>query len=219
MTGNSTYSLLAVLRELNNIEFMRKLNSFPENLRYYVILSGGIVGAEMSKRVGETPEAVVRDGGAFVSDMIDVAGPGDDEAFKGILESYLVETLKDELRFCCMNCGNFNKCLDIDNLQVGELFQRRVNGEETEELKCEISAQIKTALARLPYLDVSDAHKSCGGFIHQYSVSSIGEVFGRYSEIAAALQQKYGIDRRTVLHQMVSVNMEFYEKSSELKKQ
>jgi hypothetical protein len=218
MNNNSIYSQLAILRELNDIEFKRKLNLFPDNMRYYVILSGGIVGAEMAKRVRETPEGVVRDGGAFVSDMLNVASPGEDEAFKGILESYLVETLKDELRFCCMNCSGFNKCLDIENLQVGELFLRRVNGEDTDELKNEISSQIKQALTRTPHLHVENAHKQCADFAHQYCTSGIGEVFGRYSEVAAALAQKYGIDQRSVLHQMVSVNMEFCGKSNELSK-
>jgi len=215
MTDNSTYSLLAILCELNEREFRKKLALFPEDMRYYVILAGGIVGAEVSKRVQETPKAVVEKGGAFVSDMLAIANPGEDQAFKSILEAYLVATLKDELRFCCMNCRELQRCLDIGYLQLGELFQKRVNGEETQELKDAISAQITNALSGTPYLDVEDAHKRCGAFAHQYSASSIGEVFGRYSDIAATLQQKYGIDRGRVLHQMVSVNMEFCEKSNE----
>ncbi len=216
MTDNSTYSLLAMFRELNDREFKKKLKMFPDDVRYHVILSGGIVGAELAKRVQETPEAVVKEGGAFVADMLNVASPGNDEVFKDILATYLVETLKDELRFCCMNCRKFNKCLEIEHLQVGELFLRRVNGEETEELKGLISAQIGDALTRTPYLDVEDAHKQCEDFVHQYSTSDIGEVFGRYSEIAAALQQKYGIDHRSLLHLMVAVNMEFCEKIKEV---
>jgi len=215
MTDNSTYALLAILRELNEREFRKKLALFPEDLRYYVMLAGGIVGAEVSKRVQETPKAVVEKGRAFVSDMLSIANPGDNQAFKGILEAYLVATLKDELRFCCMNCRQLEKCLDIEHLPLGELFQRRVNGEDTEELKDALSAQIANALSGTPHLDVEDAHKRCGEFAHQYSASSIGEVFSRYSDIAATLQQKYGIDRGRVLHQMVSVNMEFCEKSKE----
>jgi len=214
MTDNSTYSLLAIFRELNDREFRKKLVLFPEDLRYYVVLAGGIVGSEVSKRVQETPKAVVEEGGAFVSDMLNLATPGENEAFKGILEEYLIATLKDELRFSCMNCREFEKCLDIGELQLGELFQRRINGEETQELKDAISAQITGALSKTPYLDVEDAHTRCGKFVHQYSVSGIGEVFGRYSDIAATLQQKYGIDHGTVLQQMVSVNMEFCEKSN-----
>jgi hypothetical protein len=179
------------------------------------MLAGGIVGAEVSKRVQETPKAVVEKGRAFVSDMLSIANPGDDQAFKGILEAYLVATLKDELRFCCMNCRQLEKCLDIGHLELGELFQRRVHGEETQALKDAISAHITNALSGTPYVDVEDAHKRCGQFAHQYSASSIGEVFGRYSDIAATLQQKYGIDRGSVLHQMVSVNMEFCDKSNE----
>lgn len=214
MTNNSTYALLAILHELNDREFRRKLKLFPEDLRYYVILAGGIVGSEVAKRVKETPEAVVRDSGAFVADMLKIATPGENELLRGILEAYLVETLKDELRFCCMNCRQFSKCLDIDNQQVGELFQRRVNGEESDELKGEISEQIDKALSGTPYLDADDAHERCSNFVHQYSVSSIGEVFGRYSDIAAALQREYGIDHKTVLRQMIEVNMDFCEKSN-----
>jgi len=215
MTGNITYSLLAILRELNDREFRKKLALFPEDQRYHVVLAGGIVGAEVSKRIQETPESVVEEAGAFVSDMLNIAPPGEDQTFKGILEAYLVATLKDELRFCCMNCRQFEKCLDVGHLQVGELFQRRVNGEETQQLKDAISAQITNALCGTPYLDVEDAHKQCREFLHQYNDSTIGEVFGRYSDIAATLQQKYGINRGTVLHQMVSINMEFCEKSNE----
>jgi hypothetical protein len=214
MTDNSTYSLLAIFRELNDKEFRKKLALFPEDLRYYVVLAGGIVGTELSKRVQETPKAVVEEGGAFVSDMLNIATPGEDQVFKGILEAYLVATLRDELRFCCMNCREFEKCLDIGQLQLGELFQRRINGEETQELKDAITFQITEALSRTPYIDVEDAYGRFGQFAHQYSVASIGEVFGRYSDITATLQQKYGIDRGTVLHQMLSINMEFCEKSN-----
>jgi len=44
-----------------------------------------------------------------------------------VLGKYLLETLKDELKFCCLNCRFFDRCLDMENLSVGELFLRRVN--------------------------------------------------------------------------------------------
>ena len=216
MDNLSTYSLLAVLRELNERELRKKLAMFPDEQRYFVILAGGIVGAEVAKRVQETPDAVVKEGGAFVSDMLNIAAPGEDETFRSILETYLVETLKDELRFCCMNCKKFDNCLNLNHLRVGELFLKRVNGDESNELKDEISAQVRDALVGTPYLDVEDAYKQCADFAHQYSTGTIGEVFGRYSEIAAALRQKYGIDHKSVLQRMVSVNMEFCGKSEEL---
>ncbi len=212
MSGKRTFSLLAVLNELNDREFRRRLALFPAELRYYVILANGIVGAELSKRVQETPDAVVKRGGAFVSDMLNISAPRADEAFKGILEASLVETLKYELRFSCINCGKFNQCIDLDNLPVGELFERRVNGEETQELKDEISAQVSNALSRTHYLDIDDAHIRCKNFVHQYNAGSLGEVFGRYSDIAALLQKEYNIDHKTVLQQMVDVNMDFCEK-------
>ena len=102
----------------------------------------------------------------------------------------LLRRLKYELRFSCMNCRKFNQCIDLDNLSVGELFERRVSGEETQELKDEISAQVSTALCRTPYLDVDDAHKHCKDFVHQYDAGSLGEVFGRYSDIAASTSKR-----------------------------
>jgi hypothetical protein len=215
MTDKSTYAVLTILRELNDREFRKKLTQFPEDLRYYVILAGGIIGAEVSKRVQETPKGVVEKSGAFVEDMLAIANPGDDPAFRGVLEDYLVATLKDELRFCCMNCKRLEICLDIEHLELGELFKRRVSGEETQELKDAISTQIDNALSHTPYLDAEDAHKRCKEFRHQYSAANIGEVFGRYSDMTTTLQQNYGIDRGLVLHQMVLVNMEFCEKCSE----
>lgn len=215
MSGIRTFSLLAVFHELNDREFRRTLALFPAGLRYYVILAGSIVGAEISKRVQETPVEVVRGGDAFVSDMMNISAPHEDEAFRGVLEASLVETLKYELRFACMNCRKFNQCIDLDNLSVGELFERRVNGEETQELKDEISAQVSKALCRTHYLDTGDAHKQCKDFVHQYSAGSLGEVFGRYSDIAAALQREYGIDHKTVLQQIVAVNMDFCENCKE----
>lgn len=214
MADKRLFSILAVLHELNDREFRRRLASFPADLSYYVVLAGGIVGAEISKRVQETPAEVVRGGGAFVSDMLNVSTP-QDEVFKKILEGVLLETLKYELRFSCMNCCRFNQCIDLDNLSIGELFERRVNGEETQQLKDEISAETSKALCRSPFLDTDHAHKHCKDFAHQYDIASLGEVFGRYSEIAAALQKDYGIDHGTVLQQMVAVNMDFCEKSKE----
>jgi hypothetical protein len=215
MSGTRTFSILAVLNELNDREFRRKLALVPAELRYYVMLGNAILGAETSKRVKETPDAVVKSGGMFVSDMLNISAPHDDKLFKEILEACLVETLKYELGFSCMNCRKFNQCIDLDNLSVGELFERRVSGEETQELKDEISAQVSIVLCRTPYLDIDDAHKQCKDFAHQYDAGGLGEVFGRYSDIAAVLQREYGIDHGTVLRQMVAVNMEFCKKSKE----
>ncbi|HMK55588.1 MAG TPA: hypothetical protein VK448_03000 [Dissulfurispiraceae bacterium] len=215
MSGAGTFSLLAVLHELNDREFRRRLAMFTEELKYYVILAGGIVGAELSKRVKETPEAVVRDGGAFVMDMMSISAPRADDVFRGVLETTLIETLKYEMRFSCMNCRRFNECIGLDNLGVGALFERRVLGDETPELRNDIAAQVSEALSRTPYLDDEDAEKKCSNFAHQYAAAALGEVFARYSEIAAALQKEYGIDYSSVLQQMVKINMDFCRKSDE----
>lgn len=187
---------------------------FPEDLRYYVILAGSIIGSENSKRIKEAPEGIAEDGERFVSKLLELKGPETDGAFMEILETYLIETLKDELRFCCPNCLNFNKCLGIENLSVGELFKRRANGKETDEIKRNIKIQIENALQKTPHINTDEAHKLCKDFIHQYNTSDIGEVFGRYADIAAKLQNEYGIDYRKIQQQMVAINMEFYEKSS-----
>ena len=75
MSRKRTFSLLAVLNELNDREFRRKLALVPAELRYYVMLGNAILGAETSKRVQETPDAVVKSGGAFVSDMLNISAP------------------------------------------------------------------------------------------------------------------------------------------------
>ncbi|MCL5062527.1 MAG: hypothetical protein M0Z70_14980 [Nitrospiraceae bacterium] len=214
MSDNKTFSLYAILYELNEREFQRKLHMFPEDLRYYAILAGSIIGSENSKRIKEAPKGIIEDGEEFVSKLLELKSPEKDGVFREILETYLIETLKDELRFCCPNCLNFNKCLGIENLSVGELFKRRANGEETDEIKRDIKIQIENALQKTPHINTDEAHKLCKDFIHQYNTSNIGEVFGRYADIAAKLQNDYGIDYRKIQQQMVAINMEFYEKSS-----
>lgn len=214
MSDNRTFSLYAILYELNDREFQRKLQMFPEDLRYYVILAGSIIGSENSKRIKETPEGIVEDAEEFVLKLLELKCHETGGVFREILEKYLIETLKDELRFCCQNCRNFNKCLEIENLSVGELFKRRVKGEETDEIKKDIKLQVENALLDTPYIDTDEAHKLCKDFIHQYSISSIGEVFGRYADIAATLQKDFGIDYREIQQHMVSINMDFYAKSA-----
>jgi len=215
MSDTKAYSSYAVLCELSNREFKRKLGIFPAEMRHYVILAAGIVGAELAKRTEETPEAVAEDGKEFVSELLGIVGPGQDDAFGAILEKYLIETIKDELRYNCPNCTNFNACLDMENLPVGPLFRRRTEGEETEELRKEIALQIDRALQRAPHIDTDRAHRLCKDFRHQCSATTLGEVFGRYADIAADLQNTYGIDYKRIQQEMILINMEFYEKSRE----
>ncbi len=202
------------MHELNNRELRNKLALFPEELRYYVILANSIIGAENAKRVAGTPTAVVRDGEEFVAKLLSMFDPEKDAVFRDVLETYLVETMKDELRSFCPNCASFEECLDIDKLTVGDLFERRANGEETEELKQEIVRQIDAALSRTPYVHTDKAHLFCADFRHQYSASGIGEVFGRYAEISAVLRDSFGIDYRKVQQKMVLLNIEFCEKEN-----
>ncbi|MGE5299801.1 MAG: hypothetical protein ACM3MB_02425 [Acidobacteriota bacterium] len=208
------YSSYAIMYELNNREFRKKLGLFPEELRYYVILANSIIGAENAKRVEGTPAAVIKDGEEFVAKLLEMVDPGQDAAFREVLETYLFETMKDELRYCCPNCACFEECLDIGNLVVGGLFERRANGEETEELKKEIALQVATALERTPHVDTDSAHRRCENFRHQYSASGLGEVFGRYMEITAMLRDTFGIDYRKIQQKMVLLNMEFCERST-----
>ncbi|MFA5354457.1 MAG: hypothetical protein WC291_09520 [Thermodesulfovibrionales bacterium] len=214
MSKEKTLTELAILYELSDRDFRRKLALFPEELRYYVVLANSIIGAENSKRVRETPAAVAEDSEGFVSQLLKVMPPGQDETFRAVLERCLAETLKDELRFNCPNCCAFARCLDMADLNVGRLFSRRVNGEETEDLKAEIRAEIELALERTPYLNTDEADLLCSDFSHSYSSASAGEVFGRYAEIAASLHHDFGIDYRSFQQQMLSLNMEFHEKST-----
>jgi hypothetical protein len=213
MSGMKTYSSYAVLCELSRREFRKKLALFPEEMRPYVVLAAGVIGAELAKRSGETPEAVVRDGREFASDLLEIADPGQDESFRNVLETYLVETLKDELRYNCPNCANFHNCLDMEDLPVGSLFRRRTAGEETDELRKEIAFQVDRVLQRTPHIDTDSAQTQCKDFRHQYSADALGEVFGRYAGIAAGLQDAFGIDYRKVQQQMILLNMDFCRKS------
>jgi hypothetical protein len=123
--------------------------------------------------------------------------------------------LRGELAFCCLNCALFERCLDIENLSVGELFHRRVNGEETVELREDISSEVENALRNTPYIATDEAHRLCRDFVHQYNISNVGDVFGRYADIAAALQRQYGLDYRKFLLRIVSINMSFFEACNE----
>jgi hypothetical protein len=215
VADDKTYAFFAVSQELNRREFRKKLDLFPEELRYYVILANSIIGSENAKRVAETPKAVVEDGREFVAKLLGLVSPEPGDGFSEILETYLIETMKDELRNCCPNCENFGKCLNLDNLEVGRLFARRAHGEETDDLKQEIAVLIESALLNTPHIDTDRAHELCKDFSHQCPVSRLGEVFGRYSEIAAELRDAFGIDYNKIQQKMISVNLEFLGKSGE----
>jgi hypothetical protein len=217
MSDNKQYSLLAVLHEINRRELKNKFNLFPEDLRYYATVASSIVGAENAKRIRETPAGVSENSEEFVSKLLELTSFEGIDSFREVLGKYLIETLKDELKFCCLNCTFFDRCLDMENLSVGELFLRRVNGEETAEIRQDISLEVEKALRNIPHVATDEAHRLCRDFLHQYDVSNVGEVFGRYSNIALSLQKQFGLDYKKFLQQMVSVNMSFFEKSSETK--
>lgn len=215
MSDITSYSFYAVSYELNKRELRRKLGLFPEEMRYYVILANSIIGSENAKRVAGTPRAVIEESREFVGKLLSMVSPEDDEGFRKVAETYLVETMKDELRFCCPNCVNFPGCLDLENLAVGLLFRRRAEGEETDEIRKEIDLQVNEALRNTPYVDTDTAHELCADFRHQCRVSGIGEVFARYSEIAAELQRSFGLDYGKIQKEMIEINMDFCEKSKD----
>lgn len=215
MTDKKVYSTYAVFCELNDREFRKRLDIYPAELRFYVVLANSIIGLENARRVEETPEAVVRDAEEFVSKLLAMANPGDDGAFRDVLETFLLETMKSELRYCCDNCANFNSCLDLGNSPVGDLFERRVNGEDTAMIREEIAFHVANALKNAPYLETDRAHILCRDFRHQYSDSNVGLVFGRYSDIAMELQNSFGIDYRKIQKAMIAINMEFCERGNE----
>ncbi len=171
--------------------------------------------AENAKRIRETPAGVSENSEEFVSKLLELTSFEGSASFIEVLEKYLIETLKDELKFCCLNCTLFNRCLDIDNLSVGELFLRRINGEETSEIREDISLEIDKALLKTPYFATDAARRLCKDFLHQYNPSNVGEVFGRYADMASSLQQQFGLDYKKFLQQMVSINMTFFDKSDE----
>jgi hypothetical protein len=213
--ADKLYSVLAVLHEINRRELARKLTLFSEDLHYFATAASSIVGAENAKRIGETPEGVRENSEAFVSSLLQMTNLAESDSFREVLLTYLLETMKDELKFCCLNCTLFERCLDPANLSVGELFLRRVQGEETAALREDISREIEKALRNTPYFAADDAHRLCGEFIHLYNPSNVGEVFGRYADIAVGLQGQYGLDYRKFLQDMVSANMSFFEKHNE----
>ncbi len=213
MSDNVKYSSYAILYELSNRDFKRKLGLFPEELRYYVILANGIIGAENAKRMQDVPAGVAADGEEFVAKLSSLCDPAGDDIFKGVLKTCLIEALKDELRCCCPNCRMFNDCIDLRHLTaLGDLFRRRTEGEETDELKKKIAEEIGDALKKTPYLDSDEADKSCADFQHQYPLSRLGELFGRYSDIGMGLKEEFGLDYRELQAEMVSLNMAFAEK-------
>ncbi|MGO9612978.1 MAG: hypothetical protein ACLPX5_08085 [Dissulfurispiraceae bacterium] len=213
MSGSNALSFWAVLYELNRKEMLKKLALFPENLHHYVTIANSIIGAENAKRIKETPASVIESSQEFVSKLLTASGLIPDDQFREVLETLLFETLRDELRFSCSNCGNFCRCVDLENLTVGELFQRRVNGEETVELREEISSQIDEATRKTPYIETDEAWR-CEDFKHMYTSSNIGELMGRYADIAATLQKNFDIDYGRVLQKLVSINMLFCEKEA-----
>jgi hypothetical protein len=215
MADNKFYALMAVLHEINRREFKNKLSLFSEDLRYFATVASSIIGTENAKRIRETPSGVTENSEEYVAKLLEITSFEESDAFREVLETCLVETLKDELKFCCLNCTRLNSCLDVENLSVGELFLRRVHGEETDELREAIYCEVEKALQNTPYVATDEAHRLCRDFIHQYNVSNVGEVFGRYADIAMTLQSQYGLDYKKFLQDMISVNMAFFEKYNE----
>ncbi len=215
MHEDAKYASYAILYELSSRDFKRKLDLFREELRYYYILASGIIGAENAKRMKEVPASVAKDGEEFVSKLAAIADPEKDELFRGVLTTCLLEAMKDELRSCCANCVRFNDCIDLPHLlALGELFRRRAEGEETEAMKKDIAREIERALAKTPYWDSEDADRLCADFSHHYSPTRLGELFGRYSEIAIGLQAACGLDYAALKREMISLNIEFTERAS-----
>lgn len=213
MSDKITFSELAVLYELNKRASIKRLAAFSDDQKYFVMLAMSIVGAQNAKRVKETPQAVVDDSEGFVSKLLSLADAKSDDRFRHVLQACLLESLRDELRFNCTNCLGFNQCLNIESLTVGELFMKRVNGDESEALRKEISIAVEDALRKTPFVDCDNAHHQCSRFEHNYSSSSVADVFGRYAEIAAELKHEYNINYSEVQAAMLQLNMDFFEKS------
>lgn len=214
MQDHAMFSLLAILKEVNDREFRKKIGVFPEELRFYATIAGSIVGLENSKRAQEALPGVMEKSEEFVSRLLGIAQLDPDETFREVLETCLLDSLRDEMKFCCFNCTRFSGCLELDSLSVGELFRRHTLGEETESLREEIARQVETALRKTPYTESDEAYAQCSRFVHHYRASAIGELFARYADIAATLRKQFGINYERILGEMVSLNMAFHEKYS-----
>lgn len=212
MDADRTYASYAILHELRRRELRKKIDLFPEDLRYYAILANSIIGTEMARRSEETPKAVHDDGASFVDKLLAMAPPEGDDRFRVILETCLIDSMKDELKACCQNCAGFAECLDMESSKAGPLFRLRTAGEDTEEVRKGLDLELERLLTRTPYTETEDANKLCKDFRHQYTPSAIGEVFGRYADIAMELQDRYGIEYRKIQQQMIVLNMEFVGK-------
>jgi len=217
MNELQTYTRYAILHELNGREFREKLDRYPQDQHFMVMLANSIIGSENARRIEETPHNIVQDSEAFVEKLMQITDHEKEDLFRQILQTHLIETLKDELRFSCPNCRNFHKCTDVVNLNIGELFKQRVEGDETEELKKEIKSTVDIALENTPYLDSEEAHMKCSDFRHQYGLSGLGEVFRRYLDIAADFQKRFGIDYRSIQLRIIEINMDFERKANETK--
>jgi hypothetical protein len=211
--SNKFYSLLAVLQEINRKELKKKLGLFPEELHYYVTAAIGIIGSENSKRMKETPEGVRENSEEFISKLLEFISIDESQLFSEALGTCLIQTLRDELKFCCVNCTNFEHCLEVDNLTVGNLFLKLTKGEETPEIREKIAREVEAALRKTPHFESEEADRLCDRFSHQYRAGNVGEIFGRYGDIALALYNRYGMDYRKFLQDTVSLNMEFMEKN------
>ena len=215
MPDDRTFASYAVMCELNRRELRRRIGLFPGTHRHHVVMASAIIGAENARRMEETPPGVTDSSAEFVAQMMDVTELGQDGEFTGILETCLIETMKDELGHRCPNCTNFTVCLGLEDTPIGDLFRRCAEGEETGELKKEVALRISQALQRTPHLDTHSAHLLCENFLHQYSATDIGEVFNRYADIAAAFRQAFGADYRRIQQEMVRINMEFVNRNAQ----
>lgn len=107
MPDEKTFSLLAVLQEVNNREFRKRLEDFPEKMHYYALVASSIIGAENSKRISETPSGVAEQSKAFVSDLLNMKPVDDDDAFREMLEVYIVKTLESEFEVLLLKLQEF----------------------------------------------------------------------------------------------------------------
>lgn len=219
MSELQTYTFYAILHELNSRELRKRLEHYPQDQHFMVMLANSIIGSENARRIKETPDTVVADGEAFVEKLMQITEHEKEDLFRQILQDHLVETIIDELRFSCANCRNFHSCTNIVNLNIGELFRQRVEGDESEELKDEIRSRIAIAFENTPYIDSADAHRQCKDFGHQYHLSDLGDVFKRYLDIASGLEKRFGMDYKAIQQKIVVINMDFAGKMSEIEKQ
>jgi len=113
---------MAILHEINKREFKKQALQISGGTPLFCNGGKQHHRSENAKRIRETPAGVTENSEAFVAKLLEITSFEESDAFREVLETCLVETLKDELKFCCLNCTRLNNCLDVEIFRSGNSF-------------------------------------------------------------------------------------------------